>query len=209
MEKQSAFFSLIGYCNPKDLLLTVFGKSLILNLFATAQVLAVAVAGFIYNEPAAIVALLVLATIDLVTGTLKAAKLKTLSSNKWQRTFWKVLVQLIVICATYQLGKLGGLLGFAFQYIPNIALLSFISREFLSIIENVNIIDSTIIPDKFTQYIQGMSDLDKTLAAYAKKLVGAGTEGTPVLEIPTAVTAEAKPIDQPTCAEEEASGPAV
>jgi phage-related holin len=208
MEKPSVFLSLIGYCNPRDLLLTVFGKSIVVNLLATVQVMAVAVAGFIYNEPAAIVALLALATIDLITGTLKAAKLKTLSSNKWQRTFWKVLVQLTVICATYQLGKLGGLLGFAFQYIPNIALLSFISREFLSIIENVNIIDSSIIPDKFTQYIQGVSDLDKTLAAYAKKLTGAGTEGTPVLDIPTVVTAEAKPIDQPTCADTEASEPA-
>jgi len=209
MERQSTFFSLIGYCNPKDLLLTVFGKSIIVNLLATVQVVAVAVAGFIYNEPAAIVLLLAFATVDLVTGTIKAAKLKTLSSNKWQRTFWKVLVQLLVICGTYQLGKLGGVLGFAFQYIPNIALLSFISREFLSIIENVNIIDSSIIPDKFTQYIQGMSDIDKTLAAYAKKLTGSGTEGTPVLEIPTAVTAEAKPIDQPTCADEEACGPTV
>lgn len=203
------FLSLIGYCNPKDLLLTVFGKSIVMNLLATVQVAAVAVTGFVYNEPAAIYALLAFATVDLVTGTIKAAKLKTLSSNKWQRTFWKVLVQLLVICGTYQLGKLGGVLGFTFQYIPNIALLSFISREFLSIIENVNTIDPSIIPDKFTQYIQGMSDLDKTLAAYAKKLAGAGSEGTPVLEIPTAVTAEAKPIDQPTCAEEEISRPAV
>jgi phage-related holin len=205
MENQSMFLSLIGYCSPKDLLLTVFGKSLVVNVLAAVQVALVSVMGFVYNEPAAIYALLAFATVDLVTGTIKAAKLKTLSSNKWQRTFWKVLVQLLVICSTYQLGKLGGVLGFTFQYIPNIALLSFISREFLSIIENVNTIDPSIIPDKFTQYIQGMADLDKTVAAYVTKVAAKEAASTLDSDAPTPAAPEAKPIDQPTCADEHAS----
>ena len=146
---------MLGYANYHDLLSTIFGFKLaaINFIVAITAVLTTFITDYVWDDAKAIYILLMLISVDAVTGILKAIKYKTFSSAKLPRILVIMVAYTTLLGATWNISKISPL----YSFLPAVLYGGFISTLILSIFENLH--ELNWIPDNVYNLIKTKLEL--------------------------------------------------
>lgn len=157
---------IFGYKNLHDIVTTLFSKNVSYNIISAFWVWMVTLAGFVYHSKELVLALLLLMLADWITGVWKSVRVGTFNSYTFQRMLLNIPLKFGMIAFAYQISLHSWI--FNFLQIPEILMTGFLITEFVSLVENVRIIDSRIIPDALYNRLKVVMNLDAVIAAYLR-----------------------------------------
>jgi phage-related holin len=156
---------LFGFCSFQDVWTTIFSKnwSLVTGLSA-GLVYAAKLAGLLHKDANVIYILFVLMLFDWLTGTIKAMKMGKFNSFTFQRFFLNLVARFGLIGVGHWMGKLYWV--FAVLCIEDILAIGFILTEFVSLVENVAVIEPRLIPSPLMAILKQVTSIDKVLKRF-------------------------------------------
>jgi toxin secretion/phage lysis holin len=160
-----------GFMSVGEFITSLLGfKTPVANAIGSILGGVVSISSFIYMPYQAVILLAILMLVDFLTGVWKASKLKTFNSFTMQRMFINFTCTMFIIAVSSHLVVY--LPVFGWFNIDSILLGGFCATYFISIIENLYVIDKRIVPKKMMQWLQRILDLDNMIPYFkAKKII--------------------------------------
>ena len=103
---------------------------------------------YIFNDWQFLGFLAVIIMIDTITGFAKHVKAKTISSNGFGKLFTKFIIYSCTLVMTHVVSAftVGGEVSVVFEWFDNLVYSGIILREAISILENIAMINNTLVP---------------------------------------------------------------